>query len=304
MERRIWLLLIYQAPTKPDYLRVKVGRRLQRAGAVPVKPGVYALPEANEAREDFAWIAREVTDGGGEAQIVEARLVDGLDDAALIERFRAARDEDAAPLVDALSALAERGKDEQTEAELKRVRRRLAEIVEIDFFGSTRVLEARGWLARIDARRTADAAPATTRSYRGLVWVTRAGIKVDRMASAWLVRRFVDPEATFRFVSSASCAPAAGEVRFDMYEAEFGHEGDQCTFEVLMRRAGLDDPALVPIAELVHDVDCKDGRFGRPEAPGFALTVEAIAASHPEDEDRLTRAFAWLDDLYALFRRR
>jgi hypothetical protein len=298
---RSWLLLIHQVPAKPDYLRVKVGRRLQRVGAVAVKAGVYAMPDTEETREDLAWIAREVTDGGGEAQIVEAKLVDGLDDTALVERFRLARDEDAAPLVEALKALDER---EDDEAELKRVRKRLDEIVQIDFFGSTKVLEAKGWLERIEARRRPAAEPAAPRAYRGQTWVTRAGVGVDRMASAWLVRRFVDSDAAFRFVPGKAYAPRPGELRFDMYEAEFGHEGDQCTFEVLMRRMGLDDPALVPIAEMVHDADCKDAKFGRPEGPGFQLTVDAIAAAHPEDEDRLQRASAWLDDLYALFQRR
>jgi hypothetical protein len=296
-----WLLLIHQVPAKPDYLRVKVGRRLQRVGAVPVKAGVYALPDTEEAREDLAWIAREVADGGGEAQLIEARLVDGLDDGALVERFRAARDEDAAPLVETLRVLAQTPMEDAA-PELKRVKRRLEEIAKIDFFGSTKVLEARGWLERIEAKQKP--APAEPLSLRARIWVTRAGLGVDRMASAWLIRRFIDPEATFRFVPSRAYEPSPGELRFDMYEAEFGHQGDQCTFEVLLHRMGLEDPALVPIAELVHDLDCKDGRFGRPETSGFGLTVEAIAAAHPEDEPRLQRASAWLDDLYVLFQRR
>jgi hypothetical protein len=293
---RQWLLLIHQVPAKPDYLRVKVGRRLQRVGAVPVKPGVYALPAGEEAREDLGWIVREVVDGGGEAQVVEARLVDGLDDDALVARFNAARDEEAAPLVEALRAMSE-GHD----PELKRLRKRLDDLCAIDFFGSTKVMEARRWLCRLDEARS-PAAPQTERTeLTGKVWVTRAGIKVDRMASAWLVRRFVDPDAAFRFVPGRSHRPEPGEVRFDMVEAEFGHEGDACTFEVLARRLGLVDAGLRPIAELVHDVDCKDGKFARPETEGFAMTVEAIAAAHPTDEARLERASAWLDDLHRWF---
>jgi hypothetical protein len=136
-----------------------------------------------------------------------------------------------------------------------------------------------------------------------MTWVTRAGIKVDRMASAWLIRRFVDPDARFRFVAGRAHDPAPGEARFDMVAAEFGHEGDECTFEVLVRRLGLGDPGLRALGELVHDVDCKDGKFGRPETDGFALTVEAIAAAHRTDEARLARAGAWLDDLLVLLRR-
>jgi hypothetical protein len=295
---RAWLLLIYLVPARPDYLRVKVGRRLQRVGAVAVKPSVYALPASDEAREDLGWILREVVDGGGEAHVVEARLVEGLDDEALIGRFNAARDEEAAPLVEALRTLAE-----PDDTELERLRKRIDELSAIDFFGSTRVMEARGWLRRLDEARAPTPPVGERAALRGMVWVTRAGIKVDRMASAWLIRRFVDPEATFRFVQGRSHRPETGEIRFDMVEAEFGHEGDECTFEVLVRRLGLADPGLRPIAELVHDIDLKDGKFGRPGAEGFAMTVEAIAAAHPTDEARLDRASAWLDDLFALFNR-
>lgn len=296
-EARSWLLLIHQVPAKPDYLRVKVGRRLQRVGSVPVKPGVYALPATDEAREDFGWIVREIVDGGGEAQVVEARLVEGLADDELVGRFNAARDEEVLPIVESLRTQATNGS-----AELERLRKRLDEISAIDFFGATRVMEARGWLARLEQERSAGSSRVERADLAGKTWVTRAGIKVDRMASAWLVRRFVDPDAAFRFVPGRSHRPGAGEVRFDMVEAEFGHEGEDCTFEVLVRRLGLHDPGLRPIAELVHDVDVKDGKFARPETEGFSMTVQAIAAAHATDEARLERAAAWLDDLLVHFR--
>jgi hypothetical protein len=300
-EPRSWLLLIHQIPAKPDYLRVKVGRRLQRVGAVAVKAGVYALPATDECREDLGWIVREVVDGGGEAQVVEARLVEGLDDDALVARFNAARDDEAAPIVDALRALPD---GEDGDAELKRLRKRVDELAPIDFFGATKLIEARGWLQRLDAARAPATEAPPARDWRGLVWVTRSGIKVDRMASAWLIRRFVDPDAAFRWVPGRSHVPAAGEARFDMVEAEFGHEGDECTFEVLVRRNGLTDPGLGPIAQMVHDIDVKDGRYGRPETEGFAMTIDAIAAAHPDDDVRLERASAWLDDLLVLYRQR
>ena len=120
------------------------------------------------------------------------------------------------------------------------------------------------------------------------------------MASAWLIGRFIDREARFKFVPARGYVSAPGEQRFDMYEAEFGHEGGLCTFEVLVQRMGLDDPALGPIGELVHDIDCKDGRYSRPETAGFAMTVDAIAAAYPDDEVRLARACTWLDELHVL----
>ena len=139
---------------------------------------------------------------------------------------------------------------------------------------------------------------------RARTWVTRTGIHVDRMASAWLIRRFIDREATFKFVAPKGYRPAPRELRFDMFEAEFTHEGDRCTFEVLLRRFGVDDPALGALGEIVHDIDLKDGKFGRPEVAGFEHLVAGIAVAHREDVARLDRASAVLDDLYEFFRRK
>jgi hypothetical protein len=148
--------------------------------------------------------------------------------------------------------------------------------------------------------------PRTARrdELRGRTWVTRKGVHIDRIASAWLIRHFVDPDAQFKFVPARGYRPDRGEVRFDMFEAEFTHEGDLCTFEVLLARLGIDDSALRPIAEIVHDIDLKDGRFGRPEAVGIDHLVAGIAMAHREDLERLARGGAVLDDLYEYFRRK
>ncbi len=142
--------------------------------------------------------------------------------------------------------------------------------------------------------------PLAAAQHRGRTWVTRSGIKVDRMASAWLIRRFIDPEARFKFVPARGYLPDPRELRFDMFEAEFTHEGDQCTFEVLVQRFGLDDPALKVIAEIVHDIDLKDAKYGRAEAPGVGQVVSGIATAHADDEERLRRGTELFDDLYAL----
>jgi hypothetical protein len=144
---------------------------------------------------------------------------------------------------------------------------------------------------------------ADAAAYQSRTWVTRQGVKIDRMASAWLIRRFIDGEARFKFVAPRGYRPAAGEVRFDMYEAEFTHDGAACTFEVLLERFGLRDRALRAIAEIVHDIDCKEEKFGRAEAAGVALVVDGIARAHAEDTARLERATALFDDLYAQLQR-
>jgi hypothetical protein len=138
----------------------------------------------------------------------------------------------------------------------------------------------------------------------GRVWVTRIGVHVDRIGCAWLVRRFIDRTAAFKFVPPKGYTPEPNELRFDMFDAEFTHEGDRCSFEVLMTRAGLDDPALIAIAEIVHDIDLKDEKFGREEAPGIKTLINGICADTRDDDERLVRGAAIFDDLYAVFSRK
>ena len=136
---------------------------------------------------------------------------------------------------------------------------------------------------------------------QGRVWVTREGVQVDRIASAWLIRRFIDKAASFKFVPSSGYQPEPGELRFDMFEGEYTHRGDRCTFEVLLVEAGLDDPALVAIGEIIHDIDLKDGKYGREEAAGIRNLIAGIASAHNDDDQRLERGGAVLDDLYRYF---
>ena len=135
----------------------------------------------------------------------------------------------------------------------------------------------------------------------GATWVTRRDVHVDRIASAWLIARFIDARPTFRFIGERGYAHRPGELRFDMFEAEYTHVGDDCTFETLVKRFVPNDAALRAIAEIVHDVDCKDGKFGRDEAPGLARLIGGIVARHVRDEDRLGSGMHVFDDLYAAF---
>jgi hypothetical protein len=190
--------------------------------------------------------------------------------------------------------------------QLLRLRRRLEEVVDIDFFGAPGREVVEGMLASLESRvkpsgpKSKDEVPSHRREeHQGRTCVTRSGIKVDRIASAWLIRRFVDPEARFKFVPAKGYQPEPGELRFDMFDAEFSHEGDACTFEVLLGRFGLKEPALVAAGEIIHDIDLKDGKFGREETGGVARLVQGIAASFGSDEDRLDRGAIVFDALYA-----
>ena len=281
--RREWLLLIHQIPPKPDYFRVKVRRRLERLGAVPLKNSVYVLPLQDDTIEDFAWLAREIRAEGGEATVCRASLLDGVGDVELEEMFRTARDADYAEV----ERMAGESSDE---AELERVRRRLAQVRKVDFFESAGRERAERAVASPREPAEAGARP------HGALWVTRPGVKVDRMASAWLIRRFIDPAARFAFDSETP------GLRFDTYEGEYTHEGDRCTFEVLLQRFSLDEDALRAVSEVVHDVDCKDGKFDRPEAPGIAAIVDGIAANLSDDSDRLRQGAVVFEGLYQKFR--
>ena len=136
-------------------------------------------------------------------------------------------------------------------------------------------------------------------------WVTRTGVKIDRIASAWLIARFISPGAVFRFIDAADPERIAGEIRFDMFQGvcEFTHRGDLCTFEVLLEHTGLKDAALRRIGDSVHDLDLKDNKFGRPETSGIASLIAGIARAHKDDAARLERGGAAFDALYASLRR-
>src|SRR3989441_896003 len=300
-----WVLLIHQIPPKLDYFRVKVWRRLQRLGAVAIKNSVYVLPRSDETVEDFQWQLREIVAGGGEASVCEANFVDGLTDTEIEALFRTARDADYREIVADAHRLrkATDGRG-QIEADLGRLKRRLADIVAIDFFGAPRRRAAHEELARLETRvrppATAVPAPAPpAQAPRGATWVTRQGVHIDRIASAWVIRRFIDAEAQFKFVAPAGYRPRPGEFRFDMFEAEYTHEGEACTFETLVARFGLGDRALRVIAEIVHDIDCKDAKFGRPETPGIERLIAGIAQQHAEDTARLAHGAALFDALHA-----
>jgi hypothetical protein len=316
-----WLMLIHQLPAKPAYLRVKIWRRLQGLGAVLVKNSVYALPATPETQEDLEWLLREIQDGGGQGMVCEARLIDGMTDQDVRALFDAARDADYAEIAkearDLSAGLA--GEAAATElpaatARLTALRTRLGAVHAIDFFGANGREAADGLLAGIERRIEELGAPApeeappsavnSTEDLKDRTWVTRTGVHVDRIGSAWLIRRFIDPNARFKFVPAKGYTPNDGELRFDMFEAEFTHEGDRCTFEVLVERAGLQkDRALIAIAEIVHDIDLKDAKFGRPEAEGIRTLIAGICSGTPDDNERLARGGTLFEDLYRSFGR-
>lgn len=298
-----WLVLMHQIPPKPDYLRVKIGRRLESIGAVALKNSVYILPNRDACLEDLQWVASEITAAKGRVWLTSSAFMEGMDDGHIQALFDADRSARYRAVAEEANA-ARRGRRARSDdtRDTAAIRRRLEAIVAVDFFG------AKG---RADAEAAVSAlqrpAPAATRSPRargeftGRTWVTRRNVHVDRIASAWLIRRFIDPRARFQFVDTAAYSATAEHLRFDMFNGEFTHEGDACTFEVLCMRFGLGDSALTALAQIVHDLDCKDEKFGLPETSGVGRLIDGIAREHAGDDERIVAGGASLNLLYASF---
>jgi hypothetical protein len=314
---RSWLVLIHSLPPEPAYLRVKLRRRLAKLGAVPLKSSVYILPNRPDALEDFQWLATSIRSDGGDSVICDAHVLDGATDEDLVAQFneqaaslyaevgKSARD--ALKTIQSSDAVDARAGAQREHA---RAARQLAEAARVDYFGSAARENAR---VAVDALLAAaqpsmgeasEDAAAEELPKRGSTWVTRADVFVDRVASAWLIRRFIDTRARFKFVTGVRYSPQAGEIRFDMPRGEYTHEGDRCTFEVLCARFGLSDAGLTAIGEIVHDIDLKDDKFSRPEVDGIVAVLRGIRDAVADDADRVQAAASIFDGLYAQFRGR
>jgi hypothetical protein len=282
---------------------------------------VHALPMNEGAQEDFEWLLREIVERGGEAFLCEARLIDGLSDEQVRRLFDQARDAEYEDIAKAARLVAKSLRPspksetiQDLRAQAARLRKRLADVVAIDFFGAIGRATAEGLLGGLEARlnegepvtdeATAESRTSALAALHGRTWVTRQGVHVDRIASAWLIRRFIDPEARFKFVSGKGYRPESAELRFDMFHAEFTHEGDKCTFEVLLERAALSDPALRAIAEIIHDIDLKDGKFGRDEVVGIRTLIDGIGMTTTDDSERIARGTEVLNSLYEFFKKK
>jgi hypothetical protein len=303
-----WLLLLYFLPSERGRARVQAWRRLQRVGAVSLKNAAYALPHSPEAREDFEWIRNEVVEAGGQAIVLVARAPDQatLDD--LTNSFRVARSADfAAIAVEARALLKRAGVGRATARRaftqrIRRLRERYDETVRLDFFNVEQRDEAAALLDQLDQRtrrppvpdRTATTSLDRTR-YRGRTWLTRPRPGVDRMSSAWLIRRFIDPKARFVF-DGAKRVPEA--IPFDTFEAEFGHHGTHCTFETLCERFGIRDPAVQRVGRIVHDLDLKESTYGEPEGPTLGLLVDGLRQTHADDDGLLRAGIDVFEALY------
>ncbi len=306
-----WVVFSYSLPSAGrSSPRVAVWRRLRALGAVSPKGGVHVLPARDECVEAFQWLAQEVEQAKGEALLMRVERFEGLSDAQLIALFQEARKEDYAALDERAADLEKnltgsRKRDPKDDAParelLTKLRREYAEIARIDFFTSPAGAQVASRLAKIEEALSPSrpddmpVAPAALAAYRNKRWVTRPSPHVDRLACAWLIRRFINPRAVIRY----SNAPLSDEVAFDMSQGPFSHHGNLCTFETMIKAFRLDDPAMGTIAEIVHEIDLRDGRYVRPEVPGIDAILRGWMSR--ADADREAHGVALFDGLYAAF---
>jgi hypothetical protein len=309
------LLLLVGVPPTPSSLRVRVWRRLRSLGAVPLKRSAYLLPDTPERYEDFQWLAQEVQRDGGDATLVRVQQIENVSPADVLQLFHEPRDQDYKHLATRYRKLLQ-SLDRKTAATTARVHDELARlskdhqrIREIDFFGAPGGAEVRRLEEAIAMRtrrpESARSEPIPTldlTKLRGRRWVTRPRPHVDRVASAWLIKRFIDPDAVFVFAPPAEFPKDA--IAFDAPGVELSHHGEDCTFETLIKRARLRDRRLTRLAEVVHEADLRDGKFQHEEARGIDIAIRALLAASPDDHQVLTQGMAVFEGLYATTPRR
>jgi hypothetical protein len=312
------LLFVHQLPAQPSNLRVRTWRRLQQLGAIPIKQAVYVLPDRTGCREDFEWLKTEVDGAGGEATVFAADHIETEADAALIEEFLRTRQTAYAALARDIEQTLKRAGTPKRSARAPALRRlleifreRFTALERIDFFGSAGADRVKTLLKQLEDRAS-DARPAPSSSslpaavdatmFQQRLWVTRPRPGVDRMASAWLIQRFIDPKARFAFAADRDAVPS-GAVPFDMFGVEFSHRVERCTFETLCEVFALDGAALARIGAIVHDLDLKDDRFGAPECATVGSLIEGLQLSHADDHALLAQGVTMFDSLYRSFDR-
>jgi len=301
-----WLLLLLRLPATRKSERVAIWRKLKKSGAIQIQTSTYVLPDEPAHYESFQWLTQEVRSAGGDATLVRAREIEGLPNEKLIELFNTARAKEYATLRELLRAFSHRRKTRSSPTfgdKLDRVRKQFRDIRQTDFFNCPRAQDVEMLLRKMEGTQPGEASvpKVVTRDYRGRTWVTRPRPEIDRVGSAWLIRKFIDPKAKFIF---AKKIPANGRVvSFDMLEADFSHQGDDCTFETLLKRFRIQDKMLRKMSEMIHDADLDDNKFERAECIGIDRVLKGWAREGISDQEILRRGFQCFDALHAFLRR-
>ena len=301
-----WVFFMFQLSARRASKRVSVWRKLQKYGALNWKNCAYILPLNSTNLERFQWLAAEIQKYQGESSVIEVPRIHGHTDKQVMAMFNGARALQYEALVRnlrlALRAAVSRSKAEQLLA-FSRLNRRLTDLSTIDFFGCGMRKQAEQLMKELEARARGDGPyrrgnHQKAGPYRSRVWQTRPRPEIDRVGSAWLIRHFIDPEAKFVFSAEQDAHP--GTIRFDMFGGDFTHVGDDCTFETLLKRFNLRDKQLQQIAQIIHDADLEDDKFGRPEGRAIELITKGWGKMNWPDEEILRKGFELFDALYLM----
>ncbi len=304
MNRSSWLLLLYGLPTPRNSARVNLWRKLRKFGAVQLKTSGYILPDEPTHFERFQWLAGQIRDAGGEATLIRVADIDGVSSEQVIELFNEARAADYKELAAACQETLARHKRKKTPelaSELAKRKQRFQEIREIDYFNAPAAHDAQMWLGRVEKALAPQKGPASVLrldpgQFLGKTWLTRPRPGIDRAGSAWLIRKFIDPNAEFVFGMNPSSQPNV--LPFDMADADFSHHGDDCTFETLVKRFGVMEKRVLKMAEMVHDADLEDGKFGRCECLGINAVLTGWARDGLSDQELLSKGIECFEGLY------
>jgi len=293
-----WLMLVFNLPTRKASERVGVWRKLQKYGTLAIRNSGYLLPNTASNRERFEWLASSVRGFKGQASVLQVHAIDDLPNDLLKAKFQEERKKDYSELIREINSL--KRSDSSFSARIGRLKRRLEEIVEIDFFESPLRPKAQAALYRAEkpsAPRRGGRRGAAKAEFQGRVWITRPRPGIDRVSSAWLIRKYIDPNATFAFDKSGDAHP--GAVPFDMYQAGgFGHEGDRCTFETLCTHFAIGDRKVLLVAKAIHDADLEDEKYGRTEGVVINQILKGWADQGIENDEILQRGMDVIDGLY------
>jgi hypothetical protein len=299
-ENTAWIVLMFNLPTTQASQRVEVWRKLRRYGALPLESGGYLLPNNPQTLEHFEWLAAAIRKFKGQASVLRVQSVDDCPDDELRREFVDARSKDYEQLQSELKKVLKSSK--RTAGALARIRKRFSEISAIDFFNSPARSRLEAMLARTEEgqpplSKSQRNAQRARKEYLNRTWITRPRPGIDRVSSAWLITHFIDKNAKFVFDNDPTRHPKA--VPFDMFHGGgFGHRGDDCTFETLCREFQIRNPKVQAIAQIVHDADLEDEKFGRNEGTGLDRVLVGWAKQNVSDEELLGRGMQLIEGLY------
>ncbi len=298
-----WLLLLYSLSARKSSVRVSLWRKLKKCGALALKTSAYVLPDEPGHYEKFQWLAKQVRDSGGDATLIKVTEIEGLRGEEIVGQFQAQVAHEYDDLIPELTRFVQANRRKRVEtfdAELEKLTLRFEDMRRIDFFECPRAQDVQMLIHRAESLRKpkGNTLPGLqARKFQGRTWLTRPRPEIDRVGSAWLIRKFIDPKAKFIFAPSPGDHPNA--IPYDMFEVEFTHHGDHCTFETLLERFAIEDRYLTAIAEMIHDADLEDDKFHRPEAIGIDRVLKGWAKRGLSDAELLSKGFDLFDALYA-----